>query len=417
MTPDNSTIDDDSPGRRSAAAGVYVHFPFCLAKCPYCDFVSYATPKPAEIDHAGYADAVLKELDIRAPHLSARNVDTVFFGGGTPSLWEPAQLGRVLDGIRNAFPAASDTVAALEVTVECNPTSLDEDRARALADVGVNRVSIGVQSLDDGRLRHLGRLHNADGGREAVRGALRAGLRRVSADLIFGLPRQTPEAARAEARELADLGLDHVSCYQLTIEAGTRFGELARRGRLPLADEGEVADSFLSVDEGLREAGFRHYEVSNFARPGEEARHNLGYWRGHEYLGLGCAAVGFVRRQGDGSRAGIRYRNTTIPDRFVAAARDAKANTPGADDGISESSEDLDAAALLRERIMLGLRVDEGVDIEAAAQALGTPGWTTDRLRAASLLEDRGRIVREGGKVRIPAAAWLWTDDTAARLL
>ena len=281
----------------------------------------------------------------------------------------------------------------------------------------MNRVSIGVQSLDDDRLRHLGRLHDADGGRAAVRGALRAGLRRVSADLIFGLPQQSPEAARDEARELADLGLDHLSCYQLTIEPGTRFGELAKRGRLPLADEGEVADSFLAVDEALRGAGFRHYEVSNFARPGQEARHNLGYWQGKEYLGLGCAAVGFVRRSGESARVGVRYRNAVLPDRFVEATRDAQPKPPGMNDGISESSEDLDAAALLRERIMLGLRIDEGVDIEAAGKALGTPGWTSDRLRAATLLEGRGRIVREGGKVRIPRAAWLWADDTAARLM
>jgi putative oxygen-independent coproporphyrinogen III oxidase len=408
-----SIIPAASIAPAAVGAGVYVHFPFCLAKCPYCDFVSYAAPKPTEIDHAGYADAVLRELHARAPLVAAREIETVFFGGGTPSLWEPAQLGRVLEGIRRALATSSH----LEVTVECNPPTLDEDRARALADVGVNRVSIGVQSLDDERLLHLGRLHDAEGGRAAVRGALRAGLRRVSADLIFGLPRQSAEAAREEARQLADLGLDHLSCYQLTIEPGTRFGELAKRGRLPLADEGAVADSFLAVDEGLREAGFRHYEVSNFARPGEEARHNLGYWRGHEYLGLGCAAVGFVRRKGEGSRAGIRYRNATLPDRFVAATRDARPTAPGCGDGISESSEDLDADTLLRERIMLGLRIEEGIDIEAAARTLETPGWTSDRLRAAALLEGRGRIVREGGRVRIPQPAWLWADDTAARLI
>ncbi|MGH7296686.1 MAG: coproporphyrinogen-III oxidase family protein, partial [Polyangiaceae bacterium] len=204
-----------------------MHFPYCLAKCPYCDFVSYAMEREA-IDHAAYADAVLRELDRRveagvgAGAGAGGRVATVFFGGGTPSLWEPRELGRVLGGIRAALPCTDE----LEVTVECNPTSIDEDRARALVDQGVGRVSIGVQSLRDERLRHLGRLHDARGAIEAVRGALRA-VPRVSADLIFGLPGQTPEQARDEALELVELGLSHVSCYQLTIEPGTRFGELA----------------------------------------------------------------------------------------------------------------------------------------------------------------------------------------------
>jgi oxygen-independent coproporphyrinogen-3 oxidase len=384
-----------------AKAGVYVHFPWCLAKCPYCDFVSYASNRES-IDHARYADAVIAELSARASSLgglAGRRVESVFFGGGTPSLWDPAQLGRVLSSIRQQLDCSGPE--ELEVTVECNPTSLDEERARALAGVGVNRVSIGVQSLRDDRLRYLGRLHDAEGGRRAVRGALRSGMARVSADLIFGLPDQTPEEARQEALELVDLGLSHVSCYQLTIEAGTRFGELAKRGRLPLADDGVVAESFLAIDEALGARGFRHYEVSNYARPGQEARHNLGYWRGDEYLGLGCAAVGFVS---SAPGAGVRYRNEVLPQRYLGGS-------PCAD-------EPLDAQTLLRERIMLGLRLDGGLDLDAAATALGlTDGpWTRDRERATAWLEERGRIVRQGSRLRVPRAAWLWTDDTAARL-
>jgi oxygen-independent coproporphyrinogen-3 oxidase len=408
-------------------AGVYVHFPWCLAKCPYCDFVSYASDR-GSIDHAAYGDAVIREIDARAPSLSGRQVNSVFFGGGTPSLWEPRELGRVLAHVRDLVSlegTQKSALAPLEVTVECNPTSLDEDRARALADVGVNRLSIGVQSLRDERLRHLGRLHDANGAREAVRGAMRAGVPRISADLIFGLPGQSIADARDEALELVDFGLTHLSCYQLTIEPGTRFGELARRGRLPLADDGIVAEAFLAIDDALTGRGFRHYEVSNFAKPGEEARHNLGYWRGDEYLGLGCAAFGFVRASdggAPGARAngraarGVRYRNAVLPERFVEGTRNAKRGAAGDDDGISESTERLDAETLLRERIMLGLRVDGGLDIDAAASALGAPGWTRERTRAADWLEERGRIVRSGSRVSIPRAAWLWTDDTAARL-
>jgi putative oxygen-independent coproporphyrinogen III oxidase len=282
-------------------------------------------------------------------------------------------------------------VPELEVTVECNPTSLDEERARALVDVGVNRVSIGVQSLDDGRLKHLGRLHDAAGGRRAVSDAMRAGVPRVSADLIFGLPEQSPEEATREATELADTGLQHLSCYQLTIEPGTRFGELAKRGRLPLADDGAVAEAFLAIDAALGARGLRHYEISNYARPGQEARHNLGYWRGDEYLGLGCAAYGFVQEETD--RA-VRYRNDPSPDRYMTGAPDTR--------------EPIDAAARARERIMLGLRVTEGVDLAGLL--------TPDRQRALGWLEARGRIVLDGTRARIPAGAWLWADDTAARL-
>lgn len=386
-------------------AGVYVHFPFCLAKCPYCDFVSYAR---REIDHVAYADAVIREVEARAPAAAGRRYQSVFFGGGTPSLWEPRQLGSVLARLRARLDLADD----LEVTVECNPTSIDEDRARALVDVGVNRLSIGVQSLDDDRLRFLGRLHDAQGGLSAVRGAMRAGAR-VSADLIFGLPGQSPAAACDEARALVDLGIAHASLYQLTIEAGTRFGELARRGRLPLADDGAVAEAFLAIDEALSARGFGHYEVSNYAHPGQEARHNLGYWRGDEYLGLGCGAVGFARL---GQGHGVRWRNGIDPDRYVETAAAMRPGPPAADDGVSESAEELDAETLLRERIMLGLRMREGFDLAAASADLGLDGWTPERQEVARQLEARGRVVREGSRLRIPAKAWLWADDTAARL-
>jgi oxygen-independent coproporphyrinogen-3 oxidase len=398
--------------------GVYVHFPWCLAKCPYCDFVSYAVGTAAAntaLRDRAYADAVLREIDARAAELATHAVGSVFFGGGTPSLWHPAELGRVLAALlRERARSPGDTGRAghaghasstsVEITTECNPTSIDEDRARALLDAGVNRLSIGVQSLSDERLRFLGRLHDANGGTLAVQGALRAGMPRVSADLIFGLPGQTPQEACEEAARLLDLGLEHLSCYQLTIEPGTRFGELARRGRLPLAEDSAVADSFLALDEMLSGRGFVHYEISNYARPGHEAAHNIGYWRGCEYLGLGCAAYGFLRSDPAG---GFRYRNAIVPERYMSG-------TPG-----DAETEPLDPEALMRERIMLGLRMAEGIDLREAEESLGAPAWTPSRERAAAWLAERGRIVRSGADgsiLRVPKASWLWTDDTAARL-
>ena len=375
-------------------ASVYVHFPYCLAKCPYCDFVSYGT-KREDIDHAGYADAVLREIAARASSFEGRLVGSIFFGGGTPSLWDPAELGRVLGALRDRFGCADD----LEVTVECNPTSLDRARADALADVGVGRLSIGTQSLRPEQLRFLGRLHDESGARRAIEDALASKVPRVSTDLIFGLPEQTPEDAREQADTLAGLGLRHLSCYQLTIEPGTQFGELAKRGRLPLADDGRVAEAFLAIDEALSARGFRHYEISNYALPGEEARHNVGYWRGEEYLGLGCGAYGFLRN-GSG---GERYRNPVDPARYMQAPA-------------SDSHEPLDRQALLRERIMLGLRMADGLDLDAAAADLEVDPWTEERERTVLLLAARDRLVREGSRLRIPPRAWLFTDDTAARL-
>jgi oxygen-independent coproporphyrinogen-3 oxidase len=416
-------------------ASIYVHFPWCLAKCPYCDFVSYATPREA-IDHAGYADAILRELEARARATrGAWTIGSIFFGGGTPSLWEPRELGRVLARALALFGRADGAPPAtplLEVTVECNPTSLDLDRARALADVGVNRLSIGTQALDAKQLAFLGRLHDPAGALAAVEAALTLRDRvRVSTDMIFGLPEQSPEDARAQAMKLADLGLDHLSCYQLTIEPGTRFGELAKRGRLPLADDARVAESFLAIDEALESRGLAHYEISNYARPGEEARHNLGYWRGDEYLGVGCGAYGFVRSDSaplhdapaplddaPAPRSGVRYRNAIDPRRYVDATREAKAAF-GEGDGVSMTSEPLDGETMLRERIMLGLRLDGGFDLAGAARELGVEGWTAAREREAARLEAIGRLARpvgEPGRAYIPRGAWLWTDDTAARL-
>jgi oxygen-independent coproporphyrinogen-3 oxidase len=382
-------------------ASIYVHFPWCLAKCPYCDFVSYATERD-DIDHAGYADAVLREAEARAAALDV-SVSSIFFGGGTPSLWEPKELGRVLARLKELFRATSD----LEVTVECNPTSLDRERAAALVAAGVDRLSIGTQSLRAEQLKFLGRLHDPDGARRAVAAALEAGVPRVSTDLIFGLPEQTPEDAREQAEALAATGLRHLSCYQLTIEPGTQFGERKKRGLLPMADDAVVADAFLAIDEALEARGLRHYEISNYAAPGEEARHNLAYWRGDEYVGLGCAAYGFARSPRE-KGGGVRWRNQVDPRRYVERAGELAS--------VTFSTEDLDGEALMRERIMLGLRIREGMDLARAASDLGVEPWPRERERAAAKLIERGRLAREGDVLTIPRAAWLFTDDTASRL-
>ena len=385
--------------------GVYVHFPYCLKKCPYCDFVSFARERET-IDHVGYADAVIAELSRRRAALDGRRLATIFIGGGTPSLWEPAQLGRVVRAILDAAEAQDPEV---EITAECNPTSLDEERARMLVDAGVNRLSIGVQGLDADRLQFLGRLHDPEGGLAAVAAAVRAGVPRVSADLIYGVAAganaDAPATAAAEVGRVADLGVTHLSAYSLTIEPGTQFGDLAKRGKLPIAADDSVAEAFFAVEEALTQRGFTHYEISNYAKPGQEARHNLGYWRGDDYLGLGCAAFGTLSTEGG---AAVRYRNHRDPIRWAAAARSG--------DELESEREELDAETRLRERIMLGLRLADGLDLDRAAGTLGVEAWPPSRRRAADKLLSRGRLEMESGRVRVPARARIWTDGVAAEL-
>ncbi len=380
--------------------GVYVHFPWCKRKCPYCDFLSLPLGD-GSVPHRAYADAVLGELERRAAELPALPVHSIFFGGGTPSLWEPAELGRVLAAIRAHFPS----LAGCEVTVECNPSSFDPRVAEGLARAGVNRISLGVQSLDAERLSFLGRLHDGPGALGAVELALATGFARVSADLIFGVAGQAPEAAAAEARRLVGLGLSHLSAYALTIEPGTEFGERARRGRLPLLGDDATGDSFAAVDAALAELGLAHYEISNYARPGHESRHNLGYWRGEPYLGLGVGAWGTL----PASEARVRYRNTPNLTRYLEHAG-AEPITLGEGSHHIAAFEALSPSTLLMERLMLGLRLAEGVDLAELESELGVEVRTTERLRAIERWQRRGALLQEGARLRLDSAHFLVAD-------
>jgi putative oxygen-independent coproporphyrinogen III oxidase len=416
----------------SPSVGVYIHFPWCIRKCPYCDFLSVPSAR-ADIPQERYTDAVLAELAVRRAELGPSPLRSVFFGGGTPSLWNTAQLGRVLRGVLEAFPANG---AATEITVECNPGSLGYDKARALLDAGVNRLSIGVQGLDDSRLRFLGRWHDAEQALESVRAAVRSGMPRVSADLIYGVAEESPETAAEEARRLVDLGLSHLSAYALTIEAQTAFGAAARKGRLPQAPEQAVADSFLAVDQALGALGLEHYETSNFARPGQRSEHNLGYWRGLDYVGLGCGAWGTLTC----TEERLRYRNRPQPQGYMDTAIELGALLgtllgqagPGSQPGTGEAShsrlralarqlesenEPLAPEVQLSEALMLGLRLAEGVDVEAAAIRTGASFWSPARRRSARRLIERGRLVEDGPRLFIPKAAWLFADGIISELL
>jgi putative oxygen-independent coproporphyrinogen III oxidase len=387
--------------------GVYVHFPWCLQKCPYCDFYSLATERET-IPHVAYADAVVREVERRAAELGAHRLRSVFFGGGTPSLWKTSELGRVLARIRALFPSDGE----VEVTAECNPSSFDARKADELGSAGVNRLSLGVQGLDDRRLGFLGRLHDAAGGLGALRTAVASGIPRVSADLIFGVAGESPDEARREAETLAELGPTHLSAYALTIEPGTEFGSLAKRGKLPLLDDELVARSFESVERALESAGFEHYEISNYARSGHYAEHNLGTWRGESYLGVGAGAFGTVTL---GGRV-LRYRNARAAERYVDAAKDQDVALWEPSRLVSDV-EPIDARTAFTERLMLGLRLASGVDVGKVALETGATAWTADREHAVERLLERGTLERKGDILRIPRRAWLVADGVIRDLI
>jgi len=400
------------PAPSPSNLSVYVHFPWCVTKCPYCDFVSFASESNADRDRC-YAVAVQAELLARSNQLRGRGISpvwqSIFFGGGTPSLWDPSHLGMVLTALRK-----DASTNHLEITVECNPSSLDADRIRALRDAGVNRLSIGVQSLHSDRLRFLGRRHSAEQALHVVREAVASGIPQISCDLLFGVATQSAAEATEEVCRLADLGIGHISAYNLTIEPKTLFGQLAQRRRLPIAKQTTMIDSFFSIHQALTSRGFSHYEVSNYALAGQSCIHNLAYWQGDAYLGLGCAAYGTIPTE----TGSIRYRNNPDPSKYM---KSLEAGAPPENELISKSSlvtdvEPLCAETLLRERIMLGLRLTEGVNLAQAAHSLHVQPWPTERQKAAERLIQRGRLVREGDRLRVPLDAWIFADGTAAEL-
>lgn len=318
---------------------LYVHWPFCVSKCPYCDFNSHVR---ASVDHAAWRDALLADLAHEAAFTPNRRLSSVFFGGGTPSLMEPATVAALLDAAARHWSLDPD----IEITLEANPSSVEAARFADLSRAGVNRASLGLQSLDDAALRFLGRAHGAAEGLAALDVA-QSRFARVSFDLIYALPDQSPAAWDAELSRALSLGTGHLSLYQLTIEPGTRFHALVAKGELRPRHPDEAADLWDLTAARTAAAGLPRYETSNHARPGEESRHNLTYWRYGDYLGVGPGAHG--RR---GRAATTRHRK---PENWLrAVARNGH--------GIAEE-QPLDDRARATEALLMGLRLTEGVDL------------------------------------------------------
>ena len=334
MTETESLTDD---------LALYVHWPFCLAKCPYCDFNSHVRER---IDQARFGRALRRELAAEADRLGRRRLTSVFFGGGTPSLMEPSTVAALLNDAARYF----DVAANPEITLEANPTSIEAERLSGFRSAGVNRVSIGIQSLDENALRTLGRQHSV---REAI-AALTLARRlfpRVSFDLIYARPGQDPSAWRAELRAALAIAADHLSLYQLTIEPATPFEALHRQGKIVLPDEDAAAALYDATEEECARAGLLAYEISNYARPGAESRHNLAYWRYLDYAGIGPGAHGRIT-VGGSLRATRRHR---APEPWAE-----RVERNG--DGLT-ADEPVSADERAREALLMGLRLTEGVDL------------------------------------------------------
>jgi oxygen-independent coproporphyrinogen-3 oxidase len=366
--------------------GVYIHFPFCAARCGYCDFYSTTEAVP----HRVYADAVLRELSRRAPDHEGDTLESIYVGGGTPSLWRTEQLARVLAGVSAAFDRQ---VGEVEVTVEVNPGTVDREQLEGLRAAGVNRISVGVQSMVDATLRMLGRRHTAAEAGQAVRAARRAGFENVGCDLIFGLPGQTVEQHLEAIRRLTDLGPDHVSTYCLTLAASS---PLRRAGRRPV-DEDRAAEMMEQGREALAALGYPQYEVSNFARPRFRVRHNLGVWACRPYLGLGAGAHSMRWR----GRMNLRAHNPELAPYLEGR----EATVELCDEGRSRF-----------EALFLGLRTVEGVDRRAYRRRFDVDP-VREHAEELEALQADGLVERTPDRVR-PTRRGIWfADEVALRLL
>jgi oxygen-independent coproporphyrinogen-3 oxidase len=385
------TVKDVSTGvpQRDGLA-LYVHWPFCVSKCPYCDFNSHVRE---QIDHEDWRKSLLADLAHEARLLPGRQLTSIFFGGGTPSLIEPQTAAAIIDAAISHWHADPN----IEITLEANPSSVEATRFGDLASAGVNRVSIGLQSLDDKALALLGRAHSVREGLAALDTAQR-NFERVSFDLIYALPGQSLTEWDAMLEQALALGTGHLSLYQLTIEPGTRFATMESKHEFEPLDADACAEMFELTQDRTVSAGLPLYEISNHARPGEESRHNLSYWRYRNYAGIGPGA--------HGRRLGMRTVRHKKPENFLAAvARNGH--------GICQE-ESLTLTHALHEALVMGLRLAEGVDTRELCERFDVETMVDER--SVARLQELGLVQRDGSRLRVTPDGRLVLDSILAEI-
>ncbi|MBI4508478.1 MAG: radical SAM family heme chaperone HemW [Deltaproteobacteria bacterium] len=381
--------------------GVYIHFPWCRRRCPYCDF-AIAVPRRGQVPHDAYEGAILAELHARTFLFHGRSLASIYFGGGTPAMWSPASVARVVHEVSRVFGASA---GELEVTLEANPNDCKREVLEPLREAGITRISIGTQSFAGDELALLGRDHDAVDARSAVAAARVVGFASVSIDLMFALPGQRTAAFRKTLDQAVAMAPDHLSVYQLTIYERTTFGEALRRGRMKAVASEESARQFECAHEVLERAGYEHYEVSSYALPMHRARHNSLYWQGAEYLGMGSGAHSF-RLAEDGT--GQRWSNHRSVVRYLSESSRAFAGPalPEGDPRVAQV-ENLSAKAVAEDAIWLGLRTTHGIPSELVAE----------RAQAVSKLKAAGLVMEKGGRLAPTAKGLLFADAIGVELL
>lgn len=356
---------------------LYIHWPFCVSKCPYCDFNSHVRES---VDQDVWAAALLADMAHEAALTPGRRLSSIFFGGGTPSLMPPATVAALIKAAERHWDFEPD----IEITLEANPSSVEAARFADLAAAGVNRVSLGLQSLDDAALGFLGRAHSVAESLSALDVA-QANFARVNIDLIYARPDQSAKAWRAELTQAVSFGTDHMSLYQLTIEPGTRFATLVREGQFVPADDDEAAALYEMTQEMTEAAGLPAYEISNHARAGQQSRHNLAYWRYRDYIGIGPGA--------HGRRLNFATQRHKKPENFLSAMQRNQ-------HGLVEE-EALDAKTRATEALLMGLRLAEGIDLDDLAMRTGVPAQNLLDVRAIERIAELGLIRHVGSHVTV----------------
>ncbi len=367
-------------------AGVYIHFPFCKRKCLYCDFFSKANQDFLISD---FLNALIKEINFRAEIFSPgdKTVDTIYFGGGTPSLLKPAQIENVLNSLRSVFSLSNKA----EITVEANPGTLSFDLLCGYRKIGINRLSIGVQSFNNKELKFLGRIHTAEEAEEFFFEAQKVGFDEIGIDLIYSLPDQSIKSWERNLDKVLSLRPTHISTYALTWRSATPLGKAIEKGKYPYPDDETTAEMYLLICKMFSEAGYEHYEISNFALPGHRCRHNEGYWTGKPYLGLGPSAHSYIN--------GRRFWNISSIQKYIEILSQDKLPVFG--------EEKLNPRQKFMERIVLGLRRREGVSIEELK----------NKRQEITNLVQAGFAVFKDGFLSLTARGFLLADEIATRLV
>ena len=386
---------------------LYVHIPFCRSKCAYCDFNSYAGQ---EALIPAYVRALLQEATAWSRACGGKRVETVYFGGGTPSLLPLAEMERLIEGLRRRFAVAPEA----EVSLEANPESVDLAYLRGLRSLGFNRLSLGVQSFDEEELRFLGRIHTAAEAAAAYDAARQAGFADVGLDLIFGLPEQKPSSWRRSLARALRLGPEHLSLYALTVEEGTPLARAMSEGKVQEPDEDAQAAMYTESEERLEAAGYEHFEISNWARPGHRCRHNLTYWETRPYLGLGAGAHSYL--------GGCRFANTPLPKDYIELVRASgppEERAGGLD--LSRmpqvtSLERLDAQTEMADTVILGLRLTEGVALDGFRERFGV-GLEERYAQEISELTAWGLLEVSAGRLRLTRRGRLLANEAFLRFL